>query len=265
MFPDFKQSLIQSVRRSNSQLIVLLQSGLFLFLFLLRDAVLFALLLWFGYKIQGGIGLTLEIIAMLGFVYLFLKYNGALSLVLTDIAMGNVGSRSIAARSVKRGMRFFSNAFGSGVVLFLGQPLLACPCFLFLNNFIFSPYLYVYEDLGWKKGRARSRELAKGLGWFVLGRTLALLALGYFFIVVAIALFFLQSFVLAAVLMLVAAVYLGLVESNFIWEFYNQTMNMKMEHRIEAPNLKYKVLTSFSIVVVILFYVVYKQVLPYIF
>lgn len=212
-----------------------------------------------GYWIRGVSGKVLDAVSILLVALLFVKYNGALGLLLTETAAGAKDFRALAARSAKRGIRFFVHAARAGVVLFFGQPLIACPCFLFLNNFIFSPYLYVYEGLDAASSRKRSVELSRGIGWLVLARTTGLLGIGYAFLFLCLTLLLLHSYLLALVLLAVIAVYFALVQSNFIRGFYMQVRDLPDKQRKTSNSLKFKTLTAVSIVILLVFYVVFRQ------
>ncbi len=257
-FPSFYSSLSQSVRRTNQQFIVLLQAGPLLFLYFARDILLALVLLFIAVWFKGNAAIVLGIISMLWLLFVLLKYNGALGIMLTEIAMGRNHPRAMSRNASQRGAKFFFNAFGAGVILFFGQILLACPCFLFLDNFIFSPFLFAYEGLSWQQARQRSKELCRGLGWFILGRTLALLLIGYLLLLLSIVLFFVHFYLLAVILTLFVIFYLGLLQSNFIWIFYQQVLEIKDEHREIAASVKYKLLIAIGVGILVLVYVIYK-------
>ncbi len=259
-FSSFWQNISESVSRTNRQLFVLLQAGVLLFLYALRDLSIAAALLALGYYISKKnqpTGLIFEIFSLIYFLFWFLKYNGGLGLVYTYLSQGETKVLEIVQKSVRLGWKFFANALGAGVILFFGQVLLACPCFLARNNFIFSPFLFVYEDLDWKRGRERSRELSRGLAWFVLARTLGLLSIGYVLLLVAIV-FLISAKPLVGVILFFLIFYLGLVQSNFIRIFYMEMLSATEEQRQSDMGSRFKVLTSVSIAIFILVYVVFK-------
>ncbi|MBU6447348.1 hypothetical protein KGQ24_00715 [Patescibacteria group bacterium] len=255
---SFRELFLSSVSRSNAQLVVLLKAGSVLFLFFFRDLLLSLVPMIFGYLAGGTSGKVLDAISVLLVAALFVKYNGALGLILTETAAEKKDSAAMAGRAAKNGMRFFIHAARAGVVLFFGQPLIACPCFLFLNNFIFSPYLYVYEGLDARAARKRSVELSRGIAWLVLARTVGLLGIGYAFLFVSLALLLIHSYLLALILLAVIAVYFGLIQSNFIRGFYLQARDLPDSLRHAPANLKFKTLTVFSILILLIFYVIFK-------
>jgi len=259
-FSSFWQNLSTSISRTNKQLLVLLQAGMLLFLYALRDLSIAAALLALGYYISKKnqpTGLVFEILSLVYFLFWFLKYNGSLGLVYTYLSQGETKVLEIVQKSVRLGWKFFANALGAGVILFFGQVLLACPCFLARNNFIFSPFLFVYENLDWKRGRERSRELSRGLAWFVLARTLGLLSIGYVLLLVAIV-FLISTQLFVGILLLLLIIYLGLVQSNFIRLFYIEMLSATEEQRNKDIGSRFKVLTAISIAIFILVYVVFK-------
>ncbi|MBU6447979.1 hypothetical protein KGQ24_04045 [Patescibacteria group bacterium] len=256
---SFRELFLTSISRSNAQLSVLLKAGSVLFLFFCRDVLLSLLPMVLGYWIRGTAGKALDAVSILLIVWLFVKYNGALGLVLTETAAEKKDYAGIAGRAAKNGMRFFIHAARAGVILFFGQPLIACPCFLFLNNFIFSPYLYVYEGLDAKAARKRSVELSRGIGWLVLARTTGLLGIGYAFLFLCLVLLIFHSYLLALALLAVIAVYFALVQSNFIRGFYLNVRDLPDSQRHESNTLKFKTLTVAAIIILLIFYVAFRQ------
>ncbi|MEK7651659.1 MAG: hypothetical protein AAB351_00390 [Patescibacteria group bacterium] len=259
-FSSFWHNISESISRTNRQLFVLLQAGILLFLYALRDLGIAVALFAAGYfvaKKNQPTGLVLEILSLVYFLFWFMKYNGALGLVYTYLSQGETKILEISSKAERLGWKFFSNSFGAGVILFFGQVLLACPCFLARSNFIFSPFLFVYEDLDWKRARERSKELSRGLAWFVLARTLGLLSIGYILLLVAIVFLISQQLMLGFVL-LGLIIYLGLVQSNFIRLFYIEMLEATEEQRNRDIGSRFKVLTAVSLVIVLIIYIVFK-------
>jgi uncharacterized membrane-anchored protein len=132
---------------------------------------------------------------------------------------------SSAKISWEKGIGFFINSFNAGVLIIFGQTLAVCPCFLLQTNFIFSPYLYVYEQLRNKEARARSRELTKGFGWVVLQRSAIFLLIGYVVLVLALLSVLAPHPLIWLLSTAVVAVYAGAVQSQFIRQIYLESKN----------------------------------------
>ncbi len=258
-FQSFRELFLTSISRSNAQLVVLLKAGSVLFLYFCRDLLISLVPLAFGYWLGGTGGKILDAVSIFMVAALFVKYNGALGLILTQTATGQKDYTAMARIAAKNGLRFFIHALRAGVVLFFGQPLVACPCFLFLNNFIFSPYLYVYEGLNAEQARKRSVEMSSGIGWLVLARTVGLLGIGYAFLFLCLGLLLVHSYIIALALLAVIAVYFGLIQSNFIRQFYLQIKNLPESARHQQSSLKFKTLTAISIILLLIFYIIFRQ------
>jgi hypothetical protein len=218
------------------------------------DFLILAILALSGLYLKNNIGLVLEILAVAYLLWVLLKINGAVGLALAMIGAGQKDYAAIAQRAKREALPFFWNALKTGVVLFFGQILLVCPCFLFLNNFIFSPFLYVYENIKGKPAKKRSKELTAGFGWVILNRTTVILFAGYIFLAATVYIFLSRQVWSAVLLTAVIGLYLALVQSNFIRLIYEQTMEMQ-EQQTYSTSGKYKFITSFSIFVLVLVYI----------
>jgi len=236
----FREILLSSIKKTNQQIPDFLGVLLALALYALRDFLVpgfFGVLLLFlktGHKsVLSAFAILpitllwpIVIAAAISFIWVLLKYDGALGLALAYISIGEKKAFEIASKSQKNGLAFFWNALMTGVLLIFGQMLLICPCFLFRSNFVFSPFLFVYENIRGLKARNRSRELAAGFGWMILNRTAAMILVGYIFLIGFAIVAILNFSVIGAAILVLFALYLALVQSNYVRNLYEQALTL---------------------------------------
>jgi hypothetical protein len=250
----FASTLKKSFVKANSQILIMTKAMFALFLLMIRDFLICIALLLAGFYIKGKAGFILELLAVIYFVWVALKANAAIGLALVLISSGEKDHAAIAKKSLKNAFVFFWNGLQTGVILFFGQMLLVCPCFIFRNNFVFSPNLYVYENLRGKAAKERSKELASGFGWIILNRTAAIILMGYFFLILAAFVFASRSFYEGSLIVILMLFYFALLQSNFIHEIYTQTLEMHQQGIVNSSG-KYKLITAFSVILLLLVYV----------
>ena len=164
--------------------------------------------------------------------YAFIRWNGAIAYAYAadTIDAENSAAPHSAFESAKTawntGIGFFVNSFNAGVLIIFGQMLAVCPCFLLQNNFIFSPYLYVYEQMHNHDARARSRELTKGFGWVVLQRSAIFLLIGYIVLVLMLLAVLAPHPLLWVIVVILLALYAGALQSQFIRQIYLESKNV---------------------------------------
>lgn len=195
-------------------------------------------------------------------LWILIKINGAIALAATLTAIEAGTAREIARRSYNEAIRFFRNGLATGVLFLFGQILLVCPCFLFLNNFLFSPYLIVYEGVSGKAAKLRSKELAAGASWRILNRTAMLMLAGYAFLILMAMLLFTKLFWPAAAVILLSTIYFSLVQSNYIRAVYEYALELRQTNTVEIPASRYKLVTLVSILFLVLVYLGIK-ISPY--
>jgi hypothetical protein len=242
LFAPFSVLLKKSFSRTNKTFFRLLAVLLVLTLFLAAYAlIIFCVAAFAIYGLTSFLVAHLLIkqiifglLAVVG-AYAFICWNGAIAYAYaantmraTDtVSTPNVEDSifSSAKISWEKGIGFFINSFNAGVLIIFGQTLAVCPCFLLQTNFIFSPYLYVYEQLRNKEARARSRELTKGFGWVVLQRSAIFLLIGYVVLVLALLSVLAPHPLIWLLSTAVVAVYAGAVQSQFIRQIYLESKN----------------------------------------
>jgi hypothetical protein len=258
----FVVTLKASVLRSNRQYKVLLKTVFFILVFLAFESLIPILIFAVGIYSPRNLDKVLEVIALLWFLYIVLKYNGALGLALIYASIDRKDFKQTAEESRRKGLKFFFNALRTGVLLIFGQMFMVCACFLFLSNFIFSPFLFVYENLRGKAAEQRSKEIGKGFAWLMLARTIALLFFGYgIFILVSLVLF--TKLVLLGILIIFfAGLYIALIQNNFIRQTYEEVISLQDRNISPNPSLKYKVLTIVALITVVLLYIFVKVIPP---
>lgn len=263
MISDFKSLIAYGLLSSISQLPVLLKKyfGLLVY-FVLYSSLAFAIIFLSSvFDLERNIELAIQAAALLYIFFLVLKINGAMGIVLAEVVNPSV-KISTAWQAWSKGFPYFVNALRCGVILFFGQMLLVCPCFLFLDNFVFSPFLFVYEALRGKEAENRSKELAKGFGWTVLNRTILLLFVGYMLLFGSGLILFTQYYVLGIVLITLLIFYLSLVQSNIIYKTYSELLVLGESERKEEPAGRYKVMTLVFLMGLVIFYLIIKIVVP---
>lgn len=262
-FSSFQEVLSKSATSTNRQCFVLLKVLFVLAAYFIRDLIIPAAVFALGYFLdqQEGtlrIGLILEVVALLGVVLIILKLNGSLGYALTKISMGNADVADISKASHKQGLTFFYNALKVGMLLFFGQMLLVCPCYIFQSNFVFTPFLYVYENLRGKQAKERSVNLARGVGWMILSRTIVLLFLGYVILALALLMLLTRLQTLGIISLIIAIPYLALLQSNFIWITYNEVLEIrKTEGNVSVPGQR-KLMIILAGSLVLLIYILFK-------
>ena len=179
--------------------------------------------------------------------------------------MENLSAKTLAKDAWKGGLPFFWNSFSTGMLLFAGQSLAICPCFLLLTNFAFSPYLYLYENITSERARERSREITKGFSLLVLQRTAVYLLLGYvvlllFLITLLIPwkIFWFGPWLFLSVIII--SFYISLVQSQFIRLVYLEALQLHESNEHEQKELndlnrnKWKVVTILIILLAVIMY-----------
>ncbi len=252
--PSFKSALWASVITSISQFPALVINAALLFALLCLELLAPVALFWLGsregYVIAQGISLV-------WFIYLFFAYNGALGYLFGSIPTNP--SFTQAWESRKKGLRFQINSLRVGVLLLFGQLFLVCLCFLFLSNYITSPYLYIYEGLSGKKAEERSVELARGFSWDVLSRTLLLLISGYAALILIVLIGFTTASVLLYTIAPLAFLFIGLVQSNIIYSLYNDLKSIPGEERGKERTVPYRLAVIALLLLVVVIYVTIKM------
>jgi hypothetical protein len=241
LFAPFSVLLKKSFSRTNKTFFRLLAVLLVLTLFLAVYAlIIFCVAAFAIYGASSFLAAHLIIkqiifglLAVVG-AYAFICWNGAIAYAYAantmravDEAAPNMENSVFSAAKIswEKGIGFFINSFNAGVLIIFGQTLAVCPCFLLQTNFIFTPYLYVYEQLRNKEARARSRELTKGFGWVVLQRSAVFLLIGYLVLVLALLSVLAPHPLIWLLITAVIAVYAGALQSQFIRQIYIESKN----------------------------------------
>jgi hypothetical protein len=251
---NFRATLGQSFRSTNRQLPVLFQNSFalaaLLFLESLPGVGLLALSIVFGQ-----LAIYAQVVAVIYLLYVFIRYNGALAYLLAAIPQ----NKSVSVMTARReGVYFLLNAYKTGVLVLMGQMFLVCACFLVLSNFIFSPYLYIYEGLKGEAAEKRSVALARGNGWRILNWTVIILLLNYTFFVLAFLLLATVSYSWIVVLLVIMVLYLGLLQSNFVRIIYLDLLASYGQKETQAVAPSYKFIVIASIIFVVLIYFILK-------
>ena len=266
-FSPFSGSLVIGFQNTNRQLLVLLETLFFMLirviLYALPGLLLFAIGWFADLHTTNRAGFWVEVLATIYFIYVAIKFNAALGLSFAYIAIGERSGREISKKSADKAWKFSKHGWITGNVLLFGQIFLVCPCFLLLDNFIFSPFLFVYEGMYGKKAEERSVELAQGSEWFILNRTLSLLLINYGFLIIAASLLFTRLYILGIVLLVVGTIYTGLFQSNYIYTFYKEAIAVRQSGTEIHASSKYRTYTIIAIVGLVAAYVIFKF-LPYI-
>lgn len=256
MIYSFAAAWRESISRTHRQLPALLKVFAALCVYFLRDFLFLAVLFGIAYFLQSWAMVLVETLAVFEILWIVIKVNGAIGMAVTLVAVDEQGAWKTAGKAYRKSAAFFRNGLNTGVILFFGQVLLVCPCFLLLNNFLFSPYLFVYEDLRGKAAKRRSKELAAGFGMLVLNRTAVLILAGYAFLLLIAILLLIKLFWLAVILIFISGLYLAAIQSNYIRLVYEQVLEMHQPGN--APEIapqKFKIYTAISILVLIIIYV----------
>lgn len=178
---------------------------------------------------------AMDILAVGYAAYAVLRWNGAAAYAYAAVSQEDPAVRSrpafrkaigTAKDSWHNGLRFFWNAFQTGTVIILGQTLAVCPCFLVQSNFVFSPNLYVYENITGDAARRRSRELTAGFGWLVLRRSAGYLLIGYVVLVLLLLAILSPHPSEFVALALVFALFAGMLQSVFVHEIYEESKRL---------------------------------------
>lgn len=199
------------------------------------------------------------VLAVVG-AYAFIRWNGAIAYAYAadTIDQGNIGSVSSILVSAKTawntGIGFFVNSFNAGVLIIFGQMLAVCPCFLLQNNFIFSPYLYVYEQMHNHDARARSRELTKGFGWIVLQRSAIFLLIGYIVLVLMLLAVLAPHPLFWVIIVILLALYAGALQSQFIRQIYLESKNVDRSRLAGHSQKSWVTPTILTVVLILILY-----------
>ena len=224
-------------------------------LFLLRDLILPAVLFLLSIYLKPAGSVYYEIFAYFAALLLIIKYDGALGLALAKISIQENGAYSIARQSARSGLAFFFNALRNGEILVFGQMVMVCACFLFQSNFIFSPFLFVYENLRGKAAKQRSVDLSKNFGWVVLRRSAYFLFIGYGLIAIWIAILFSKFVLLLSLLLIPVVIYVAAIQTFFVREVYLEVLNFKSAELHPQPSMTFKLMTVFAMVALVFLYV----------
>jgi hypothetical protein len=228
-------------------------------------AIFVLLLFWLSKFIPIELQNILYLIIFILFLYVLLKLNAALAYLYGAIGMDHASSRSLARDAWDGGFSFFINSFSAGMLLFAGQSLVICPCFLLQTNFAFSPYLYMYENLRNKEARERSVDITKGFGKLILQRTAGYLLIGYFVLLLLLItllipwkIFWFGPWLFIAVI--VFSFYISLVQSQFIRLIYLEALQLHDSGEEELKELnnanknKWPVVTILLILLAVILY-----------
>ena len=266
-FSPFSGSLVTGFQNTNRQLLVLLETLFFMLirviLYAIPGVVLFGIGWFADIHTTNRAGFWVEVLATIYFIYVAIMFNAALGLSYAYIATGEHSGREISKKSAEKAWQFSKHGWITGNFLLFGQIFLVCPCFLLLDNFIFSPFLFVYEGMYGKKAEERSVELAQGSEWFILNRTLSLLLINYSFLIISASLLFTRLYILGIVLLVVGTIYTGLFQSNYIYTFYKEAIAVRQSGAEIHASSKYRTYTIIAIVGLIAAYIIFKF-LPYI-
>lgn len=250
---SLKEIIISSLVNAGRQYPALLKTISYTVFYMWVEIAIILALLVFGYRLGNALGIFMEIVAVLYVLVLAVKLNGALGLVLTYISAGEAegaeaaAPREIAWKGLKNSFAFFFNGLRTGVLLMFGQILIICPCFLLLSNFIYSPYLFVYENLKGESAEQRSRELSSGSRWIALNQTFIILLIAYSVLALSIVLLVSLNLKYAGLVALIfMSLYLGLVQSNFIRRIYINALHSNFT-KSAAVSAKYKFFTGLSV------------------
>ncbi|HYD90971.1 MAG TPA: hypothetical protein VEA37_05720 [Flavobacterium sp.] len=250
----FRAIFGQSLRNSNRQLFVLFKNILALFALLLAEMLPGMAVLYYS-LFRPDIALFLQSLAVLYLFYVLVRYNGALGYVLAVIPT-DTKLHAVEARA--QGFKFLLNSIKTGVFIFLGQMFMVCACFLALSNFIFSPYLYIFEGLKGDEAEERSVVLASGYGWQILNWTVALLMFNYVFFIVAFMALFVSSQPIVAALVVLLLLYLGLFQSNFVRIIYLELLHKNKSPKRPEASAHYKTMVFGLLLFVILIFFILK-------
>ena len=234
--PSFKSALWASAVSSVTQFPALVVNAALLFALLILELVLPVSIFWFSSQASNEV--ILKVVSFIWFVYLFFVYNGALGYLFALIPTNGSFNQVWLAR--KKGLVFMLSSLRVGVLLLFGQLFAVCLCFLFMKNYIISPYLYIYEGLAGKKAEERSVELARGFGWDVLSRTVMFLISGYAALVLIVLLGFVVQSIYLYILISFAFLFIGLVQSNIIYSLYNTLKTIPEEARGRTQSVSYR-------------------------
>lgn len=255
-----------SILKANSQILALLKALIVILLYFCRDALIPAAFLAVSYfaHLHGYEFASVLLIsfAIAWFLVLAIKYDGAIGCMFAYLPVES-SALNIAKKSVRSGYVFFANALNTGVLLLFGQILLICPCFIFLNNFIFSPFLVIYENISGKKAKERSKEIVSGFGPLILYRTASFLFIAYLFLVLSIAIFFIKAAWLVFLVIAIAGIYLSLIQSNFVRQIYLEMLNLRKLGSLEdgiGKKKSFELLfaTVLLLLLVVLIYIIFK-------
>jgi hypothetical protein len=199
------------------------------------------------------------VLALVG-AHAFIRWNGAIAYAYAadTIDPENEGLPTSALISAKiawnSGIGFFVNSFNAGALIIFGQMLAVCPCFLLQNNFIFSPYLYVYEQIHNRDARARSRELTKGFGWVVLQRSAIFLLIGYIVLVLMLLAILTPHPLLWVIIVIIVAVYVGALQSQFVRQIYLESKNVDRSRLAGHSQKSWVTPTILTILLILILY-----------
>ncbi len=255
--------LFESGARANRQVKALLKTLFWISLYFLRDAAIPVVMLAAAFWISKRDILSSDIISLasiLWLVVLGIKYDGAVGYMFASLPL-ETPSREIARTAVRRGFKFFINAINTGVLLVFGQMLLICPCFIAMDNFIFSPFLIIYEGRSGADAKERSRELASGFGYLVLYRTVSFLLIAYAFLALAIAIIFIRAEWLALLVLALAGMYISLMQSNFIRQIYLEMLGLQSSGAARPAQAGMRgtfLAIGFMIILAFLIYAIFK-------
>ena len=258
----FTELLKKSFQRANKSWPKL--SGVLLIIsafFAAYALALFILSFWIQGALLRGMPLRtehiLEFLVLLVGIYALLRWNGAIAYAFavstTDEFAGEPIFR-VAKKSWKNGIGFFINSFNTGMLILFGQTLAICPCFLMQSNFIFSPYLYVYEGLKNRAARKRARELTKGFGWVVLQRSSIFLLIGYLVIAIIFLSIFAPHPIIFITIALLLAMYASSIQSHFLREIYLESKEHHAAAHDSPPKRTWIISSTVVAVIVIIVY-----------
>ncbi len=263
-FLGFRKLLRHSIALANGQLLVLCKSIAAIALYFVRDAAIPAALIFAAYLVSRRSSLASDALAALSglwFLALAVKYDGAVGYMFAALPLEK-SALAIARKSEKNGFGFFANALKTGVLLFFGEMLLICPCFAALNNFIFSPFLMVYEGKSGASAKKRSVEIASGFGYLIFYRTVSFLLITYSFLALATAMIFMRAAAAAIAILALASIYLSLIQSNYVRGVYLETLQLR-EAGVCGSSLKRSdkslaITAGFIFILAFLIYAIFK-------
>ena len=254
----FESTLKLSLTRAIKQLPLMFITIGSLALFFVKDILLVGILFAVGYLLGSKVGTVFQLASLIGLIYVLIKFDGSLGMALAFIGKKRTDYWKMAQESFVGGIGFFTKALRAGVVLFFGQTLMVCPCFLFLSNFICSPYLLVYEGIKGKDAEERSVQLAKNYGWTVFASTAQLLLISYMLIFLS-ALLFLTSYAwLGIILVIFFCLFLGLLQSNFVYQTYLELQHLVGTKAKEQVGRQTIVAAGISVLFILVFYLAFR-------